>query len=209
MQVKENNQTIEKIEVQGNPKDFLGVKSSKTFRNYIQSRINRIKDVETRFVLMGILEAYNYFHPINKTKVKIQGFKGKSSIEIIKRPNHFETIQYRKTDDGIKEIKNNVTIQELKPLISCFKGLSVKKRYKTRYIAQEYCKSAEISLDSKGRAFFDDKGFNFNMFVGDRNNYCKFNIMLKILEYYGFVEYFKSGEIIILDDGFDFQSEFY
>jgi len=68
---------VETIEKQGDASEFFGIKSSKTFRNYIENRIGRVKDIETRFILKGVLEAYEHFHP----KAKEDNFK--LEIEII------------------------------------------------------------------------------------------------------------------------------
>lgn len=207
------NRPTEIIEKEGNPKKIWGIKSSKTFKSFLESKLKhftKTNNTEYRLMIKGILDAYNHFEMKKRVvdKIDLPKFKGKSGIEIIEHPNYFEVISYQKTDEEIKEVKNHISIQDLKPLINAIEPLQSHKKYKTRYIAQEYIKCANMSLNSRGRAFFDENGFNFEGFTGDRKIYLPFNIMLNILKHYEFINYYKSGHIEKLKDKFDLQSFF-
>jgi len=206
------NSQVETIESPGAVDKIVGISSAKSMVGWLDGRINVFRNRNNQEIVK-ILECckqvYGRFHPVVKKEILLKKFKGESGIQIIKLPNCFETIQFRKTDDGIKEIRNKVELYEIIPLILVLKGVELNKKYKTRYIAQEYCKTAKIELNSKGRKLFDENGWNFEMFFGDRKLYCKFNIMLKILEYYEFIAYYKCGEIERLVDNFEVQGEFF
>lgn len=202
---------IETIESEGDVMKIRGIKSCKNMRNFLQSRINdqlRYHNKEMEMLLRQILRVYEHFHPQMKASVPIKEFKGKSGIQIVKYPNYFETIQFRKTDTEIKEIRHKITKEQLSMVIKAIKPLNFNEKYKTRYIAQEYCKVANLWENSRKRQFFDKEGFNFEQFSGSRNIYTPFNLCLKILQYYGMINYYKNGEIEKLKDNIDVQVEF-
>jgi len=198
---------VEKIEINGNMHEIWGVKTSKSFRGWIQSKINhfeRTENKEEEMKLRTILAVYDKFHPVTKVAVEIEGFKGKSGVRITEYPTYFETIQYRKTDTEVKEIKKSIPRWQVKIVLNVIRGLRLNEKYSTRYISQEYVKQAKITHDSKGRPFFDSEGWNFEMFFGDRQNYLPFNLCLKILEFYKVITYFKDGHVQKLKDSWDF-----
>jgi len=208
-----NPKQIETIEFDGVVKT-----SAKTYDGFLHGKINhflrfpyaKYSGKEIELLIRGFLSAYKTFHPTLKATIPLEKFKGKSGIKVSPYPNYFETIQYRKTDNGIKEIKHKIPKWQLKQIINAINPLRIKEKYKTRYIAQEYLKCAEIEKNSKGRRFFDEKGFNFSMFSGSRDIYIPFNTMLLILQYYGFLKYYKNGEIERLKsfNNFEIQGEF-
>ena len=38
------------------------------------------KDIQTEAILIGILEAYNHYYPINNSQIEIEGWHGRSSF---------------------------------------------------------------------------------------------------------------------------------
>lgn len=206
-----NNKPIESIEEVGDSKEIWGIKSNKTYRQFLQSKINHFmktgnKDME--FVIRQMMMAYDHYHPQTTVKVEIQGFKGKSGINVQEYPTYFETVQYRKTDNEIKEIKHKIPKYQLKWVLDTILRLQLNKKVHTRYIAQEYVKIAGMDKDAEGRAYFDDKGYNFSMFFGCRSHYTPFNICLKILEYYKIIRYYKDGQVEKLKDSLELQYAF-
>jgi len=202
---------VERIENTGNPSEIWGLKSAKSFEGFCNGKIaqflksgNKEHEMITRF----FLQAYRRFHPETTLEVPISPFKGFSGVEIVEYPTYFQTIQHRKTDNGVKEIKHKIEKGMLEYVKNAIEGQNINEKVHTRYIAQEFCKIADISLNSKKRPFFDGNGWNFEMFFGDRKIYVPFNLCLKILEYYGFIRYYKNGEIERISEKFEIQSEF-
>lgn len=209
---------IEKIEKEGNPENIWGIKSSKNYENYLMAKIRhfvRTKQPEHEFMVRSFLKAYKHFERrfMMKATIPIKQYKGVSGLEIRRFPNYFQTIEHRKKENGDGEIeivveKHKILREDIEPLIKAISKFTMKKKYKTRYVAQEYLKMAEIWKDKKGRKFFDDKGFNFESFFGNRSIYTPFNISLKILAYFDYIHYYKSGCVERLKDSFEIQEEF-
>jgi len=208
--------TPQQIETYENPivvDKIKGIHQSHSYIGWLDGRIKiflKRNNQEMVNILNTCKKSYLVFHPILKASVPLQQFKGKSGLRINPYPNYYETIEFRKTDTEIKKIKHRIPKWKLKQLIQAINPLSLNKKYKTRYVAQEYLKCAGIEGNSKKRKFFDEKGFDFEKFFGSRDIYCPFNLMLKILQYYEFIKYYKNGEILRLKNfnNFEVQGEF-
>jgi len=216
VEVMNNQKQVEEIKIEGVIKS-----TAKTYEGFMQGKINhfmrfpKVKYTghEIEMLIRGFIQVHNKFYPEMKATVLIKQYKGVSGIEIRRFPNYFQTIEHRKKENGDGEIeffeeRHKILREDIEPLIKAIERLEMKKKYKTRYIAQEYLKMAEIEVNSKGRRFFDEKGFDFEGFFGDRKLYIPFNIMLKILDYYDFIHYYKSGCVERLKDNFEVQKEF-
>lgn len=216
MEEIERNKNVEKITKEGVVKT-----TAKNYLGFLQGKINhfmrfpKVKYSGNEIVMMirGFLQVHKKFYPEMKATVNLKQYKGISGLEIRRFPNYFQTIEHRKKENGDGEIeivveKHKISRENIEPLIKAIGRLELKKKYKTRYVAQEYLKMADIWEDSKGRKFFDDKGFNFEMFFGSRSIYTPFNIMLKILNYFDYIHYYKSGCVERLKESFGIQKEF-
>ena len=85
-----------------------------------------------------MLEVYKKFHPTTKVDVKIEGWRGKSGIKIIEKPEYFECIEFRKPDDfnEPKELHHKVYKNTFNTVYKAFQTLKIGKRYKTSEFAE-------------------------------------------------------------------------
>lgn len=207
--VKNTARQSETISVNGNPNEMFGIKTAKSFRNYLQGRITFFskRDKQIEMMLRTVLGVYDKFHPVMKATVEIEGWKGTDSLEITKFDNYFETVQHRKNEEGIKTIKHKISFKELRYVYLACKRLGIGDKAQTRDIAQEYCKSKELFV-YEGRRLFDEQGYSWNYFFGCRSLYTPFNLCLKILEFYKYIAYYKDGRVERIAETFEFQEEF-
>lgn len=201
---------IEIIEKEGNMNEIYGIKTSKTFRNYMNSKIKHFvvtNNKEMEMVMKSILNAYDKFHPEIKSDVILKSWKNKSTFEVIKKPDYFEVTTYQKESEYVepKEIKTKIQRYEIECLLNAFKGF-VGLDVKTKEIAREYCILTNLRLNSHNKPLFEDGIFSWDRFFSDRSLHMKFNIMLRLLAKLGFIEYMGGKSRVISD--LDLQSIF-
>jgi len=205
------NRGTEKVEKIGNITDIFGVKSCKSYRSYLENRIIYFRKqglTETEVILEGLLKAYNHFHPIQTAQVEVEGWHGKSSLEIIKKLNGLTIIKYQRKDKESepKEIRTEVTKEELISLIEAIKSLQTRlidRDYlETKEIAFQYCINMNIRKDPKGRLMLNEDFWI--LFFGWRSLHCKMALMLAALEKLNLISY-TGGKIRLLNKNISIQ----
>jgi hypothetical protein len=208
----ENSKQIERIEKPGDLLNVFGVKSCKSYREYLKNRIVYFRKkglTETEIILEGLLKAYNHFYPIQNSQIEIKGWHGKSSFEIIKGVDKLTIIKYQRKDKNSEpsEIKTVVTKKELISLVdaikSCFERSTQRDFIETKEIAYQYCLNMNIREDPKGRLLLNQDFWT--LFFGWRKMHNKLTIMLDSLESLKLINY-SSGQIRLLDKNVSIQS---
>ncbi len=119
-------------------------------------------------------EKYKQMFDIEKKeRIELKGWKGKSGIKLIRKPDSFIVITYQKADKDSKphEIKREVTKIEINRVISTINHLNHGKRIRTRDIGE----------------FVYNK--SWDEVFSDRFKHTQLNFCLRILEYYGLIKY--------------------
>jgi len=141
---------IERIEKLGEMNKFTGKTTAKTMRGWIQGRINKFishNNTEMVFIFQEILNAYNYYHPETELEVKVDSWKGKSSIELIKSMDKLTIIKYQKKDKNSepKQIITEVNKEELNALIEVIKKLNEDmETIETKYLSMAYSRALNL-----------------------------------------------------------------
>lgn len=189
-----------KIEVNGNIQEIYGIKTAKSFRGYMQGRINYFsnKDKQTEMMLRAILGVYDKFHPESKIDVNIESWKGKSGIQIIEYPEYFDCIEFRKHDEfnEPKELHHKLYKTAFNSVYKAFQSIKIGDRYKTSDFAEIWARINHIWENADGNKIIDNNGFNFANISGCRQTYFEFYYSIKVLEkHYLAVRYEKAGYI--------------
>jgi len=172
---------------------------AKTFKGWLLGRIKiciNQGNYELEQMYRDCLKYYEKFN--SKAVVKLEGWKGKSGIKIIERPNTFHIITYSKAhqDAEVKEITRIITKEEVNRVISSINILGEKTN--TKKIAEMFCKISEIHINKKGNPLFYPNGeFEWQHFFSDRFLHTQLNLILRLLDYYGLIKY-RAGRIKVI-----------
>jgi hypothetical protein len=190
---------IETIEKEGNI--FESYKSYKSFRTYINSRINKSlnqDNLEMVHLLKSILKIYDNFHPSKDIEVEVENWKGKSSFELIKGIDKLTIVKYQKKDkySEAQEVRTEVTKEEIVALVDSLKRLNNDKPIRTEKLAMLWSQLLHL-----GHSEFKtgDKPF-----FSDRKNHNKLTLMLGSLDKLGLIEY-KGGLTRIINKDISLQ----
>jgi hypothetical protein len=211
---------VERVETEGVVDKIQGISKARSFRGWLQGRINVfLKQAQrgSRFAndmektLKTVLNVYNKFHPETKVALEIEGWKGKSGVQIIAHPEYFECIEFRKQAPGEepKKVINKVYKKDFNDFLVVLGKLELNKRYATREVAEIWCRTNHIWNNYHGRKIFDNQtGFNFANVAGCRSSYMRFYYPIKICEYYKLIKYEKRGFITRLKEDLKIQTGF-
>ena len=144
-----------------------------------------------------------------KATVKLNGWKGKSTIEIINMPNSFKVITYQREDqDSIyKPIESIITKEELNLVIASINLLNKTDiSLSTKEIAEQFCKLKNLKYNRMDKDMFPDNQFNFQAFFADRALHLHLNLCLRILDNYEVIKY-RGGKTKVLRKVMDIQTE--
>ena len=210
MEIEVKKPIIETIESENNLSKIWGTSTCKTERSWINTQIKRCiksNNQEMLKIMENFLRVHNYYYPEMKATVPLKQFKGYSGIKIERFPNYYKTIRYQKKDEGIKEIVTIIENDLLNSIICSINKFDIEKKVPTWQIAQEYCKKVNLYKD-ENRYFFDESGFNWKYFSGNRKVYLPFWMSIRILQHYGMINYLKDGHIIRLKNSIEVPCEF-
>ena len=149
-------------------------------------------------LLSQIYKDYMDFEEIGK--IRIKGWKGKSSIEIIKKFDKIIIEKWQRPAKGEepKKVKIEASKQELNALISSINLLNLGDSIKTKDLAREYCKLLNLTHDSKKNRLFEGSELIWNNFFGWRPMHNQFTLMLDAFDEEGVIEY-KGGKTRVLE----------
>lgn len=215
--ITSHNQPTQEIVSPGDPKEIWGIKSAKSFKSWLQNRLNdriRQKNKEYEMVLKYILNAYNHFHPVETiSSVELEGWKGKDEIEFLEKPDSIDIITHQKKDKDSKpkEIVRNVTKKEINQVINAI-NKSRKKKDKdgleysdTSSIAENFCISTKLLKNKKGYDLFPNGQFEWDNFFADRGLHTNLNLILRLLDRLLVIRY-RAAKTYVLKPKFSFQT---
>ena len=153
--------------------------SAKTPSGIILGDIQKIKNSEnfslSKLDLLCLLDGM--YHKVKSLEVsqeiKLKGWKGKSSFEVIKKPDKFIVITFQKPDKDSepKKIKRDISKEEINKLYWVLDKLNEGKKISSRDIGELYYKKRWENVFS------------------DRYQHTQLNLMLRLLDYFGLTHY--------------------
>lgn len=212
MEVKIVSQPLEMIESQGNPKKVLGSSKAKTFEGLMNGKINHFirypqvnySGQEIEFMLRGLLNSYNYFHPKEEIEIKNKP-KEINKININKTPEYYELTRYRRKDKNSnpEPVLYIIGHKEVEIMIMALRNIGYLDNIKTEKVAEFYCKFSGLLINRYGEYLFKEGKFNWSNLFRDRQNHVYITDILTILDYFGVISY-RKGNIQVLDLNKDF-----
>jgi len=143
------------------------------------------------------LEAYCRALERHREQIIVEGWKGKSSFEIVEHGGYVEVIKYQKVRDGEpKPIITTISKKELECLSEMiWLELGHDQMMKSRVLAGIYCNALGIWENNKDKRLFDgNHNFIWDNFFSCRPMHNKFTLMLNVLEKKGEIKY--SGGVV-------------
>jgi hypothetical protein len=148
--------------------------NSKTFKGFLIGKLKEAMNNENKelaFILQEIYKRYSEYE--TPETIVLKSWKGKSSINIIEKPDYFIIITYQKDDQDSKphEVKREVTKLEVNRIIKTINELNIGEKIPTRDIGERAYKRK-----------WDD-------IFSDRFLHTTLNLILRLLDYYKIIKY--------------------
>lgn len=124
-----------------------------------------------------------------KARVSLAGWKGKSSFEVVKKPDCFEVITFQKPDKDSKphEVRTIITKEEVNQVLIGLQKLDKGKKIPTRKLGE----------------LIYQKDWDKEIFC-DRQLHPKLTKILGMLDKFGFIKY-RGGSSLVLNKNLDIQ----
>ena len=134
-----------------------------------------------------------------KEIVKLNNWKGRSSLDILERPDSFLVITYEKPDQDSepKKIETILSKEDINHVITAINQLSHLDKIPSKLIAERFCVLSDIGYTRDGKDMFEN-GFDFKLFFSERNRHLPFNLTLRLLDNKGLIKY-RGGKTQILN----------
>lgn len=188
-EIFEKNIQTEELKPIVDPSIWKKKSSAKSFSGWLIGKMRQAKEEENADVLFMLKEIYDKYHDFEtRAKVRLRGWKGKSSFQVIKKPDTFEVITFSRFDQDSepKEIRKEISKKEINEVVMIIKDLNVGNRIKTKEIA-------EILYGKDWKDVFST-----------RCEHTQLNLILRLLDYYDFIKY-RGGYTEVLDKFKDIQ----
>lgn len=158
--------------------------NSKTYAGYLIQKMKEARDNGNQEFVQLINHFYKkYIEFQTSEKVRIKSWKGKSSLEIIEQPDRFIIITFQKPDkdETPKEVRTEVTKQEVNEVLLSIYKLDEKKPIPTSAIAEATYKT------------------DWKKIFSNREVHIKLTKILELLEYKGITKYSRRGFTTLLN----------
>lgn len=168
--------------------------TAKSFRSWIKSSISLLKkdkNITHAVFLEAVLKQYDFY--LERDKIIVGGWKGKSGLEIIEKPDCFVIVRHQKIEkDGTPEkILAEIEKSEVNLVIASINRLN-----------------ENIEPNKKGERWIETRDigemtYQLNWDEGifpNRKLHHKLTYILNILEYYNMTKYSRSGKTMILNE---------
>lgn len=152
--------------------------NSKTFSGWLIGQIKMASKNGNLDMVKSLEFIYNKYKEFETSeRIILESWKGKSSINIINKPDSFEIITFQKEDkySEPKEIKRNILKSEVNDVLVAIHKLNKGIEIKTRFIAEEVYKE-------KWKDIFSNRFEHTNL-----------NLILRLLDKKGIISYGKGG----------------
>lgn len=156
--------------------------NSKTFKGYLLQKLKESRKQENLDVALLIQHFYKkYLEFETSEKVVLKSWKGKSSLQIIEKPNYFIVITYQKPnqDENPVEIKREIPKLEVNRIIKTISELNEGKKISTRDIG-------EMAYKREWDKIFSDRFLHTNL-----------NLILRLLDHYNITHYRGKSTTVI------------
>lgn len=168
-------ETIEKVVEQKIDLNILKKRgNSKCFSGWIISKLKESKKNENKEMAILLYEIYKKYMEFQKHEdILLKGWKGKSSLQIINKPDYFIVVTYQKEnqDEEPHQVTREITKIEVNRIINVLNELNQGKRISTREIGEK-------AYRRKWEDVFSDRFLHTNL-----------NLILRLLDYYGLTHY--------------------
>jgi hypothetical protein len=182
-----NREVQESVKIE---KQFLDLEllkkrsNSKTFPGWLISEIKQARDksnFEMALLMQTIYKKYKQYEL--SEKIILNGWKGKSSLQIIEKPDSFEIITYQKEDQESKpkKVSKHISKAEVNEVLT---------------IINELDKNEKIPTRSIGEFLYKEE---WDRVFSNRFEHTNLNYILRLLDYYGIIKY-RGGKSIVLKD---------
>ena len=161
---------------------FRKKSSAKSFRGKLIGYIKKARNEENVVMVQLLSKIYKDYMDFEAiSRLALQSWKGKSSIEIIQKPDIFIVITYQKPsqDEEPREIKREIAKEEVNEVIKAINYLNKGEKINTRYIGE--------------RVY----GKDWDLIFSDRYLHTQLNLILRLLDHYGITHY-RGGYTTVL-----------
>lgn len=211
-------QDVERIEISGNIHEIYGIKSSKSFKGYMNARIKhfiKVGNKEEEMKLRTILGVYERFHPALKETININGWKGKGTFQVQEFPEYFLITEWRKIDwkdkesgEEAKPVETKLYRKDFNNFLKAFFMLEIGKKYATKEVAEIWARENHLWENAHGKKIFSNDGFDYSRISGCRTTYMLIYYPIKILQEKDLIHYEKHGFVTRLEGEIKIQGEF-
>jgi hypothetical protein len=173
---------------------YNSIEKSWSFKLDDLPKVIRATNIKLEFEEKDARKIIDYCPPLIET-IFAEPKKGKSGITVIEQPKFYEISEYRKVDGIIKELKHTVPTSMVETAWAVIKKHPRYEKIRSRILSREIC----IALNNT--EFIIDGKFSFAKLFGSRKTYFKiFYYPIKVLEFYGAIEYFDTGHVSRLSE---------
>jgi len=191
-----NNKVLEKIEVwkpkktKGRNKILERQSKAKSFRRWLQSSIvllEKDKNLLHAVFLKDVLKKYDFY--LERDKVVLQMWKGKSGLKIIEKPDCFVVVRHQKIEKGgkpeqkVMEIEKTEVNEMIHAINHLWKKLQKEGTEKEKKKGVPTCEIAEMMYKKSWK----------EKIYADRNCHHTIVYCLNILEKYKMINYSRAG----------------
>jgi len=180
---KVNNQNIIQIEKPGIDLNLLKKRSNaKTFPGWLIGEIKRNSKAGNLEMVKMLEFIYKKHKELTSDEIYLQGWKGKSSIQVFVKPESFDVITYQKPDQDEKprDVTRNIKKEEVNRVLVIINRLNNGEKIPTRKIGEAYYKE------------------DWNKVFANRWEHTELNLILRLLDYYKITHY-RGGYTLVLN----------
>lgn len=171
----ESHPSVETIEIQKLDLSLFKRRgNSHTYPGYMLQKMKEAREQRNFDVALLIQFFYNKFLEFEEhEKVLLQGWKGKSSLEIINKPDYFVVVTYQKDNQDTEphQVTTEISKFEVNRIIKVINDLNEGKRISTRDIGEKAYRR------------------EWDKIFSDRPLHLSLNLILRILNFYGLTHY--------------------
>jgi len=195
--------------------------SAHSFKGWLIGRMKiavNEKNQDVASILQTCYKKCLEFENKTKARVELSGWKGKSGIKIIVKPDSFDVINFQKRDQDSKpkEIRRNITKQEVNEVISVLNQINERDIYlckdcKKIFLGDRVCpkccsdniiKTDKIPSRIIGEMCYDKE---WDDIFSDRFLHTEFNLIMRLLDYYNIIVY-RGGYSTIINKVLNIQT---
>ena len=182
--VWKNSPDIEKVVKEDSKIDMSILRkrgNSKSFNGWLIQKIKDARAKENTEMVVLLSEIYKEYKNFEEERVLLTGWKGKSSLKVIEKPEMFTIITYQREDQDSapQEVKREISKEEVNHIILVLHALNEGEPIPTR-------KVGEMAYKKDWDTIFADRGLHTQL-----------NLILRLLDYKKQIKY-RGGRSLVL-----------